>query len=108
MGLLTHTSDSLGKGLKSLPAGCFTVDRDGRVISSTLPQSFSAEMVRQIAKTVLLVFENAHQAQLIFNEIQVVFPAMKLTARELRGGAIIFLAPSPPTQLGSLNDTSAI
>lgn len=108
MGILTHTSQAIDKGKKSLPAGCFTVDRDGRVISSTLPQSFSSEMARQIAKTVLLTFENAHQAQLIFSEIQVTYPAMKLTARELRGGAIIFLAPSPPIHGGSLTDTSVI
>lgn len=108
MGLLMRQSQTLDNQIKAHPTGCFTVDRDGRVISSTLPQSFSTETIRHIARSVLSAFQNAHQAQLIFNEIQVTFPAMKLTARELRGGAIIFLAPTQPNQAGPKHDTSAI
>jgi len=108
MGLLTGKSQHLEKAAMAPPAGCFTVDRVGRVISSTLPQTFSPQRLRQIAQSVLIAFQSAHQAQLIFNEIQVAFPAMKLTARELRGGAIIFLAPSPPAQFGATNDSSAL
>lgn len=108
MGILTRKSGSLDRGIKAFPAGCFTVDRDGHLISSTLPQNFSSELAGQIARAVLGAFEGAHQAHLIFNEIQVTFLAMKLTARELRGGAIIFLAPARLGRANTGHDTSTI
>jgi hypothetical protein len=108
MGILTRKSQPSDKALKAFPAGCFTVDRDGRVISSTLPLAFSPETIREIGRSVLVAFQSAQQAQLIFNEIQVTYPAMKITARELRGGAIVFLAPSKPVQSGPINNPSAL
>lgn len=108
MGLLTGKSQPLDKAVKAFPAGCFTVDRDGHLISSTLPQAFSREMTRQIGQTVLIAFQSAHKAQLIFNEIQITYPAMKITARELRGGAIVFLASSKPVRTEPNNETSSL
>jgi hypothetical protein len=108
MGIMTAKSKPQDQAMKASGSGCFTVDRDGRVISSTLAQTFPPEMTRRIGRTVLAAFQSAHEAQLIFNEIQVTFPAIKLTARELRGGAIIFLAPSKPVLGGSTNHTSAL
>jgi hypothetical protein len=108
MGLLTGNSKPLDKSIKAFPVGCFTVDRDGRLISSTLPQAFSPDMIRQIGQSVLVAFQSAHQAQLIFYEIQITYPAVKITARELRGGAIVFLAPSQPVQFEPLKETSEL
>ena len=36
--------------LMRLPSGSFTVDRDGRVLTSTLPSSFPASLVKDIAQ----------------------------------------------------------
>jgi hypothetical protein len=76
-----------------LPSGSFTLDREGRVMTSTLPQSFSEAQMRAIGEKVLASFRAAQRAQMPLSEIIVHYAALKLLARELRGGAIIFLMP---------------
>jgi hypothetical protein len=93
MGLLTLFSRSGAPRLMRLPSGSFTVDRDGRVMTSTLPQSFPASFVKEISACVLQSFHAAQKAQMPLAEIVVHFAALKILARELRGGAIIFLMP---------------
>lgn len=79
--------------LLRLPAGSFTVDRNGRVLVNTLPQSFPVSMVQLIGRIVLETFRSAEQARLPLLELVADYSSLKVTARELRGGAIIFLAP---------------
>ncbi|MDB6065855.1 MAG: hypothetical protein JWR26_2063 [Pedosphaera sp.] len=76
-----------------LPRGSFTVDRDGRLLASTLPQSFPSALAGDIATQVLALFRSAQTAQLPLTEIIIRYSSLKMTARELRGGAIIYLAP---------------
>jgi hypothetical protein len=82
-------------GLMRLASGSFTVDRNGTVNGSTLPQSFPAHLLKDISEAVLATFRDARAAKLPLSELVVEFAAMKLTARELRGGAIVFLSPKP-------------
>ena len=77
------------------PSGSFTVDREGHVITFTLPQSFPAAQMQEMGQVVLAYFQGAQQAQIPVKELVVTYPTLKLTARELRGGAIVFLAPQP-------------
>ena len=93
MGFLNFTSKSKAGGITRLPSGCFTVDRNGRILISTLPQSFPQMEIQKIADMVLSTFRNANQARLVFTEFQVRYPALKLTARDLKGGALVFLTP---------------
>ncbi|MDB6028049.1 MAG: hypothetical protein JWM68_4272 [Verrucomicrobiales bacterium] len=79
--------------LTRLTSGSFTVDAKGHVVASTLPGTFPAEHVNAIAQAVLSTFQNAQKAQLPLSEIIISYAALKISARELRGGAIIFLAP---------------
>jgi hypothetical protein len=79
--------------LLPLPRGSFTVDRDGRVIASTLPQAYPTSFAEGIGREVVAAFQAAQAAQTPFFEIIVRYTNLKLTARELRGGAIIFLVP---------------
>ena len=74
-------------------SGSFTVDAEGQVIASTLPRSFPELHVHEIGEQVLNAFHGAKNVGLPLNEVVLHFSAMKITARELRGGAIIFLAP---------------
>ncbi len=76
-----------------LPSGSFTVDRDGVVLMGTLPSSFPEELVDDIAHQALQAFREAGAAQLPLSELIIHYPSLKITARELRGGAIIFLSP---------------
>ena len=82
--------------LLRLPSGSFTVGRDGRILSGTLPSSFPAHVVKQIARQVRAAFDEAETAQLPLAELVINYPSFKISARELRGGAIVFLAPKAP------------
>ena len=98
MGFLTRFNNS-GNGLLKLPAGSFTVDREGSVLIGTLPSSFPAELVNEIAREVLDAFKDAESAQLPLSELVMSYPSLRITARDLRGGAIIFLSPRGPLAL---------
>lgn len=92
MGLL-NMFDKPAPTLLRLPSGSFTVDPDGNILVSTLSSSFPADLVGLIAQTVLSVFREAAESQLTLSEVVVSYPSLKVTARELRGGAIVFLVP---------------
>lgn len=92
MGLLTRFRKSAPTLLK-LPAGSFTVDREGSIIVDTLPSSFPSHLVNQISTKVLDAFKGAADAHLPLTQLTINYPSLKITARELRGGAIVFLSP---------------
>ena len=92
MGLLTFFSKPAPELLR-LPTGSFTVDREGAVIVGTLPSSFPEALVADISQQILGAFREASEAQLPLTELIIHYPSLKITAKELRGGAIIFLAP---------------
>jgi len=92
MGFLSFKSDT-SVALRKLPTGSFTVDSAGRIVSSTVPTSFPPEEVDRIARLVLRTFERGHEAGYPFGELIIQYAALKLSARELRGGAIVFLTP---------------
>jgi hypothetical protein len=95
MGFLTRFSNSASTLLK-LPSGSFTVDRQGSVLIATLPSSFPSELVHEIAHDVLEAFKGAESAQLPLSQLVMDYPSLRITARDLRGGAIIFLSPRGP------------
>jgi len=88
--------------LLRLPTGSFTVDRGGCVLTKTLPSTFPMDLVAEIAGQVLNAFRQATTAQLPLSELVVEYPSLRITARELRGGAIIFLAPKSNDGIESL------
>jgi hypothetical protein len=92
MGLLSLFSRA-SADLLPLPHGSFTVDSEGRVLASTLPQAYPTGFAQDIAVEVLAVFRSAKAARLPLSELMIRYSSLKLTARELRGGAIIFLNP---------------
>jgi hypothetical protein len=95
MGLLSFFSKPAPTLLR-LPSGSFSVDREGSVLTSTLPSSFPAGLVKDIAQHVRAAFEEAARAQLPLSELIIHYPSLKISARELRGGAIVFLSPKAP------------
>lgn len=76
-----------------LPSGSFTLDAEGKIMTSTLPHSFPEKRMLEIGQQVLTALRAAKQAQLPMSELIINYSALKLLARELRGGAIIFLMP---------------
>jgi hypothetical protein len=97
MGFLNLFSSPKNSRLARLPAGSFTLDGEGRVMTSTLPQSFSSTQMREIGRKVLAAFQAARKAEIPLSEIVVQYTALKLQARKLRHGAIVFLAPQTLT-----------
>lgn len=94
MGLLDFFSAKKdAPALDRLPSGSFTVDRDGNVLTSTLPRAFGEANVREIGKTVMEAMVSAREANLPVMELVIHFSALKITAKEQRGGVMIFLAP---------------
>ncbi len=76
-----------------LPAGCFSVDRTGIILASTLPISFPEQQLDAIAEVVLSVFRRGSQSGSPLSELSLHFDALIIKALELRGGAIVFLTP---------------
>jgi hypothetical protein len=76
-----------------LPSGSFTVDRDGKVLTSTLPSAFPTERLRELGQLVVEAMHSGRDANLPVTELVIHFSGLKVTAKEQRGGAMIFLAP---------------
>jgi hypothetical protein len=77
---------------------CFTVDRSGAVVVSTLPRSFPVSHQSAIASIVLRAFRQAEASHAALSEVIVRYPTLTLRARELRGGAIIYLVARTTSQ----------
>lgn len=93
MGLLNIFSRNGQVKLAPTPKGSFTVDRQGRVMTSTLPRSFPESRLMEIGRTVVAVFRGAREAETPLKELLIQFGALRIHAREMRGGAIVFLTP---------------
>ena len=72
-----------------LPAGSFTVNKSGTVTASTLPRAFPIE----VAAAVTATFKDARATRLPLMEFNVNYPGLRIAAREVGEGAIIFVMP---------------
>ena len=69
------------------------MDRDGKVVTSTISSAVAGETLEQISAQVLQTFRDAKLAEMNMTEFSITMGAMNIKARELRGGAIIFVSP---------------
>ena len=79
--------------VQQLPSGSIAVDREGNVVTSTVSSAYSKDLLREIGRDVLALFREAREAQMPLAEVSINFVSLRITARELRGGAVIFLFP---------------
>jgi hypothetical protein len=93
MGFLNLFSKS-GAAVQRLPSGSFTVDRNGNIVTTTVASSYPVEFLNEIAREVLFLFKEARNVQVPMTEFSLNFASLQITARELRGGAIVFLSPT--------------
>jgi hypothetical protein len=91
MGLLTSWFRS-PKPLLQLHSGSFSMDRTGRILATTLPSTFPHHLIVTIGLCIAVTFQEAQTAQMPLSEIIVHYPGLRITAREMRGGAMIFLS----------------
>jgi len=76
-----------------LPSGSLTVNRGGKIVSSTVSSAYPSKLLQTISKEVLALLREARAAQMPLAEVSLHYASLRITARELRGGAIIFLFP---------------
>lgn len=95
MGLLKWFSSSRPT-VHNLPSGSFTVDRHGKVMSTTVGNDFSASLLADIAREIQSLFHAARAAQMPMSEVSLDFAGLQVSARDMQGGAIIFLSPKNP------------
>lgn len=79
--------------IQQLPAGSITVDRHGKIITSTVSSAFPEALLREIGHQVSELFHEARHGQISLSEVSLHFGSLRITAREMRGGSIIFLFP---------------
>jgi hypothetical protein len=80
--------------LERLPSGSFTLHRGGGLAASTLPSGFSRGTVMEIGTAVLEAFKRAQDSGLPLTELNLHYSGLTIAARELRGGALVFLHPA--------------
>lgn len=95
MGILKpYSRQAKPLGIERLPSGCFSIHRGGELAASTLPGTFAHEKVMEIGQIVLSAFRSAQKANLILTDLRIHYSGLQISARELRGGALIFLSPA--------------
>lgn len=92
MGILSIFSKPRAS-VQLLPIGSMTLDRNANILATTVSSSFPQELLTQIGAQILSLFKSAAAAQVPLAEVHLHFPSLHITARELRGGAVVFLSP---------------
>jgi hypothetical protein len=77
-----------------LPSGCFTLHRGRGLVASTLPSSFSRDVIMEIGELVITAFKDAQESNLALTDLNIHYSGLQISARELRGGALVFLQPA--------------
>jgi len=78
---------------KRIPSGCFAVNRAGAIVTSTLPGWFSQKLTIEIGRVVTEAIRSAQETDLAVAELHINYSGIEITARDLRGGALVFLRP---------------
>ena len=92
MGILNWFSKS-EPVVQKVPAGSFTVDRHGRVMTTTVGSEYPQRLLEDTAREVLTLFREARTAQMPMTGLDLHFAGLHIKAREMQVGAIIFLSP---------------
>ncbi len=79
--------------VRKLPGGGFTVDRHGNVMTTTVGSEYPQWLLDDTAREVLSLFRSARAARMPLTGLDVNFAGLHITAREMQGGAIVFLSP---------------
>jgi len=93
MGFLDFFSKPAGGARPvTLPNGSFTIGSTGAIVSSTLPSDFPQPLMLEIAEAVSATFQEAGAAQLALSEFSAIYSGFRITARAMRGGAMVYLS----------------
>jgi hypothetical protein len=90
--------------VQQLPTGSITMDRDGQIVTSTVSSAYPRALLQAIGRDVLRLFREARSTEMPLTELDIHFASLRITARELRGGTLIFIFPQTtlaPTPTGA-------
>ena len=90
---MNRLSKTKAMGPERFPHGSYTVAPDGSIVVSTLPGSFPRERMEAIGKAVISALASARELGTPFTELAADFAGLEIRARDLAGGAIIFVTP---------------
>jgi len=90
---MTHFLKPQATGPARFPHGSYTVSADGTIVVSTLPGSFPRDRMEAIGRTVLSALRTARELGSPLTELAADFAGLEIRARDLSGGAIIFVTP---------------
>ena len=79
--------------VRKLPVGSFTVDRDGNMMTTTVGSEYPQWLLDDTAREVLSLFRDARAARMPLTGLDLNFAGLHITAREMQGGALVFLSP---------------
>ena len=92
--------------VQQLPSGSITVDLKGAIVTSTVSSAYPRDLLQDIARDILSLLREAHDAEMPFSELRLHFGSLHIAARELRGGAVIFLMPQTALSATPTRSTS--
>ncbi|MCI0745914.1 MAG: hypothetical protein L0Y58_10955 [Verrucomicrobia subdivision 3 bacterium] len=79
--------------LVELPHGSFMIDRNGRIMTSTLPGTFPPGHIYDITERILAALRAAERTEMALSELVIDFTTIRLVARYMRNGALVFVEP---------------
>ena len=80
-------------GPARFPRGSYTISSAGSIVVSTLPGSFPKDRMLAIGRAVLSALSTARELGTPFMELAADYAGVEIRARDLSGGAIIFITP---------------
>ena len=75
------------------PHGSYTISSTGSIVVSTLPGTFPRDRMEAIGKVMLSALASARELGAPFTELAADYAGLEIRARDLAGGAIIFVTP---------------
>ena len=93
MGLLSFFSKNEPEPLEKLPSGSFRISATGEISASTIPGGYPREILKEIGEMFVQAFRTAQEQGIPLKELNLDYAGAKITGREARGGAVVFLTP---------------
>lgn len=93
MGLLSLFSKKKPEKLEKLPSGSFRIGSSGEISASTLPGAFPEDTMKEIGGIFVEAFKTAREQGIPLKELNLDYAGAKITGREAKGGAVVFLTP---------------
>ncbi len=76
-----------------IPRGAFTYDSEGDILIGSVPTAWLEEFGPYLVKAFRKAFSSAEEKGLPLTEIALHYGGARLTAKDLRGGGIVYVFP---------------